>query len=132
MIFLHYFTFLLRFYHSIRSTLFFSSHLLQISSTHSSVVHSELKTHNVFCRKIKCKLNWCNIASVQNNYLWMITSKNSLERRVNITFWKNCSNFFFSASFHWACVYICLDFQKKKLLTVTSERRKYFIHSDHH
>ena len=54
----------------------------------------------------KYKVNLCNIASVQYNYLWMIT---------NINFLKNCSNFIFVASFYNACVYLCLDFQTKKL-----------------
>ena len=35
------------------------------AKTHSSVVHSDLTNHNVFCKKIKCKVNLCNIASVQ-------------------------------------------------------------------
>ena len=57
----------------------------------------------------------CNVASVQYNYFWIITSKTCLKRVVNIFFLNNCSNFIFAASFHWVCVYLCLDFRTQKL-----------------
>ena len=69
----------------------------------------------MYCKKINCKVDLCNIASVQHNYFWMITSKKCLKRMVNITFEKNYSNFIFTASFHRACVYLCLNFRTKKL-----------------
>ena len=78
-----------------------------------SVVNSDLQNHNGFCKKIKCKVNLCNIASVEYNYLWMITSKDWLKRIVNIFFKKNCSNFIFAASFHRACVRLFFDFRKR-------------------
>ena len=32
-----------------------------------------------------------------------------------MTFWNNWSNFTFAASLSWACAYLCLEFQTKKL-----------------
>ena len=55
-----------------------------------------------FTKKNKCKVNLFNIASVQHNYLWMITSRNWLKRIVNITFFHILK--FFSH-------FICLDFR---------------------
>ena len=55
-----------------------------------------------FTKKNKCKVNLYNIATVQHNYLWMITSKNWLKRIVNITFF-HILIFFFH--------FICLDFR---------------------
>ena len=51
-------------YHSVCSTLFLHGPLATIRQNYSSVVHSDLKNHNVLCKKIKCKGDWCNIASV--------------------------------------------------------------------
>ena len=48
-------------------------------------VHSDPKNHNVFYKKIKCKVKLCNIASVQYNYLWIIASNNWLKCILNIT-----------------------------------------------
>ena len=43
-------------------TLFFSNHLLQDCSKHSSVIHLNLKNCDVFRKKIKCKVNLYNIS----------------------------------------------------------------------
>ena len=43
-------------------TLFFSNHLLQDCSKHSSAIHSNLKNCDVFRKKIKCKVNLYNIS----------------------------------------------------------------------
>ena len=102
---------LLFLYHSIRSTLFFLNHLLQITYNHSSVIHSHFENHNVFGNKNKSKVNLYNRTSVQYKYLWMITSKNWLKREGNFTLKKNCSQFIFFASLHKVCVYLCLDFR---------------------
>ena len=51
---LHFFTFLISFYSFYT---FLLNHLLQVNYNHSSVVHSDLKNHNVFFKNIKCKLN---------------------------------------------------------------------------
>ena len=60
--------------HSIRSALFFTKHLLQLAK--------------INLKLLKCKVNLCNIASVQYGYLWMIASKNWLKRIIKITFLK--------------------------------------------
>ena len=70
-----------------------------------SVIHSDLKNLNVFSKKIKCKVNLCNIASLQYNYLGTITSNNWLKRIVNITYLKICSDFIFAASCHRTCFF---------------------------
>ena len=89
---LHFFSFLFL-YRSVCSTLFFSKHLLQASQNNSSVIQADLKNHNVFCKTIKCKVNWYKVASVKYNYFWMITSKNYLKRKVHIFLKINCFNF---------------------------------------
>ena len=115
MIFLLYFTFLVFLYYSICSTLLFLNHLLQVSCSHSSIIHSDGKNHNVFCKKLKCEVNLYNWASVQDNYLRMIANKKRLKRVVSIFFKKNCFNFIFVASFHKACAYLCLNFWTKNI-----------------
>ena len=76
---------------------------------------SNIVNHNVSCKKIKCKVNLCNVASAQYNYFWMITSKNCLKQIVNIIFLKNCFNFISTANFHRACAYLSLNFRTKKI-----------------
>ena len=67
----YYFLTLLHFFTFLCMILFFYTFLYKplapVSQNHSSVVHSDLKNHNVFCKKINCKGNFCNIASVQYN-----------------------------------------------------------------
>ena len=124
---------LLFLYHSIRSTLFFLNHLLQITYNHSAVIHSHFENHNVFGNKNKSKVNLYNITSVQYKYLWMITSKNWLKREGNFTF-----QFHFPIHLlRFSSQSLCLSLSRFpnnrfKLLTVTSETRKYFIHSNNH
>ena len=65
----HEFLTLLHFFTFSYNILFVLLFLLQVSYNHSSVVHSNLKNHNLFFKKIKCKLNICNVASVRYNYL---------------------------------------------------------------
>ena len=129
---LHYLTPLLFFNHSICSTLFSSDHLLRISWTDSSVVHSDLKNNNVFCKKIKCKFNLCNIASVQYSYLWMITSKSWLKRNENV--FKKLFQFHFHCFFSLSLCLSSSRFPNKKteLLAITNKTRKYFLRSNHH
>ena len=69
----------------------------------------------VFYKKNKSQVNLYNIASVQYNYLCMITSRNWLKRIVNIAFKINCFHFIFVASFHRACVYLSHDFRTANL-----------------
>ena len=114
-IFLLYFTSLLFLYHSICSTLFFSNHLLQVSQSHSSVIHSDLKNYNVFCKRIKCKINLYNMANVHYNYFGKITSKNWLKLFVSITFKNFFFNFIFAVSFYRAYVHLCFNFRGKNL-----------------
>ena len=81
----------------------------------------------------KCKENLYYIARAQYSYLWMITSKNWFKRIVNITLTK-------LLSFHlrrFLSQTLCLTLSrfpnsKFKLLIVTNETRKYFIHSNRH
>ena len=94
------------------------SHILNISlpyftSLYLLTSHSDLKNHNVFCKRNKFKVTLHKTASVQYNYWWIIANKNWLKRIVNITFRKICSNLIFAASFHRACIYLCLNFRRK-------------------
>ena len=83
---------------------------------------------------IKCKVNLCNIASVQYNYFRMITSKNWLKRILNITFLKKITISSLPLRFSaLVFIFVSISKQKKiKLLAITSETRKYLIHSNHH
>ena len=130
MIFLLYSTLL---FHFTRSTLFFLNYLLQISQNHSSIIHSDFENHNVFCNKNKCKVSLSNVASVQYKYKSMITCKNWLKRIINTFFFLNCSYFFFVTFFMSLCLYL-FWFPNNifKLLTITNETWKYFIHSNCH
>ena len=65
----HEFLTLLQFFTFSYNILFILLFLLHAGYNHSSVVHSNLKNHYVFFKKIKCKLNICNVASVRYNYL---------------------------------------------------------------
>ena len=38
------------------------------------VIHSDLKKHNILCKKSKCSVNMNNIASAQNDYMSMFTN----------------------------------------------------------
>ena len=89
-----------------------------------SVIHPDLKNHNVFSKKT----HLCNIACLRYNYLWMITSNNWLKRIVNVPYLKICSNFIFTASCHRTCFFfsilnihtvidICIDVPGKKTIT---------------
>ena len=73
----------------------------------------------VSCKKIKCRVNLCNIASVQYSHLLMITSKKWLKRIVNNTLKSLCLSLY--------------RFLKEiKLLTITSKMRECFIASNCH
>ena len=57
-------------YHSIHSTLFFKSHLFQICRNQSLPIHSDVKKHNVFHEKNKCKVDLDNITSLHKQELF--------------------------------------------------------------
>ena len=76
-----------------------------------TIVQLSIQILKTDCQKIKCKVNLCNISKFFLNDHKQELVKTDRKHH----FWKICSNFIFFASFHRACVYLCLDFRTKKL-----------------
>ena len=88
-----YFTSLLFFSFLISFCLFYPFLFKALAPGQPKQFFSYPENHNVFCKTIKCKVNWYKVASVKYNYFWMITSKNYLKWKVHIFLKINCFNF---------------------------------------